>query len=83
MVVPSGLPDTLSLHSSYRDYSLRSQLLDLPKQKNPPVRIFVVPSGLEPDRALKNCPVGNFSEGARLPRWPSDPEEYEIIIILP
>jgi len=36
--------------------------------------LFVVPSALEPDRALKNCPVGNFSEGARLPLWPSDPE---------
>jgi len=29
----------------------------------------VIQLGLEPDRALKNCPVGNFSEGDRLPRW--------------
>ena len=28
----------------------------------------VGPTGLEPGRALKNCPVGNFSEGDRLPR---------------
>jgi len=25
-------------------------------------------------RALKNCPVGNFSEGASLQGGPSDPE---------
>jgi len=24
---------------------------------------------LAPSRALKNCPVGNFSEGVSLPRW--------------
>ena len=29
---------------------------------------FVDPPGFEPDRALKNCPVGNFSEGDRLSR---------------
>jgi hypothetical protein len=44
--------------------------------------LSVVPSGLESDRTLRNCPVGNFSEGDRLSRWPSDPEEYENIIFL-
>jgi hypothetical protein len=29
----------------------------------------VIQLGLEPDRALRNCPVGNFSEGDSLPRW--------------
>ena len=35
-VVPSGLPDTFSLRSNYRNYSLRSQLLDLTGQKKKP-----------------------------------------------
>ncbi len=34
----------------------------------PALTLFVVPSGLEPDRALRNYPVGNFSEGASLLR---------------
>jgi hypothetical protein len=38
-------------------------------------RFYVVSTGLFPPfifpRALKNCLVGNFSEGARLPQWPS------------
>ena len=32
------------------------------------VLFFVGPAGLEPDRALRKCPVGIFSEGDRLPR---------------
>ena len=38
--------------------------------------------GEKEGRAYRNCPVGNFSEGASLQGWPSDPEEYENIILL-
>ncbi len=65
-------------HKNFKNLAIKSEALALA----PALTLFVVPSGLEPDRALRNCPVGNFSEGARLQRWPSDPEEYENIIFL-
>jgi hypothetical protein len=41
------------------------KLLDLTVQSKKPAKeagLMVVPSGLEPGRPLRNCPVGNFRE---------------------
>ena len=73
-VIPKTCKNLLMCECESGSENKKSELLALALA----LTLFVVPSGLEPDQALKNCPLGNFSEGDRLPRWPSDPESDEL-----